>query len=114
MIHSSAVHQLTQGLGTENDSSGSHSSIVNVFETTRVPGCRFSSVGRSCRLMLGNRNIVMTVAFDRSVLNKSACWKVALADTPSASAFFFDSATMSGLYSMPTAVAPRLAAVMTV
>ena len=39
---------------------------------------------------------------------------VALAVTPASAAFFFDSSTMSGLYSMPAAVAPRLAAVITV
>ena len=47
-------------------------SIVNVFATMRVPGFRFRIDGRSCILMLGSRNIVMTVALLRSVLNKSA------------------------------------------
>ena len=57
----------------------------------------------------------MTVALLKSVLNRSACTKVALAVTPAFfCAFRFDRSTMSGLYSMPIAVAPRLAAVMTV
>ena len=38
----------------------------------------------------------------------------ALSLTPSLAALRFDSSTMSGLYSMPSALAPRLAAVITV
>ena len=56
----------------------------------------------------------MTVAFEKSVSKRSAFTNAALAVTFSLAAFFFDSSTMSGLYSMPIAVAPRLAAVITV
>jgi hypothetical protein len=70
--------------------------------------------GRSCMLMLGRRNIVITVALLKSVLNRSACTKVALSATPAFCAAAFDRFTISGLYSTPIAVAPRFAAVMTV
>ena len=38
--------------------------------------------GRSLRLMLGSRNIVITVALEKSVANRSACVKVASSLTP--------------------------------
>jgi len=85
-----------------------------VFETTRVPGFRPRIVGRSLRLMSVRRNIVITVARDRSVLKRSDCSNFARCETPACSAFRRDSSTMSGLYSMPRARAPRLAAAMTV
>ena len=65
-------------------------------------------------LICGSRNIVITVAWLRSVSNRSAFMKVALSETPAFSALAFDNSTMSGLYSMPIALAPRFAAVMTV
>ena len=69
----------------------------------RVPGFRSRIFGRSFMLMSGSRNIVMTVAFEKSVSKRSAFMNVALSVTPSLAAFFFDSSTMSGLYSMPIA-----------
>ena len=87
---------------------------MNVFDTTRVPGLRSRIFGRSFMLMEGSRNIVMTSAFEKSVSNRSAFTNVARSLTPASAAFFFDSSTMSGLYSMPMARAPRLAAVITV
>ena len=71
-IHRSAVHQLEQLSVTDCVSSASQSSIVNVFATMRVPGFRLRIDGRSCMLMLGSRNIVMTVALLKSVLKRSA------------------------------------------
>ena len=79
----------------------------------RVPGFMSRIFGRSLRLMSGSRNSVTTVACEKSVSNKSAFMKVALV-TPSLAAFFFESSTMSGLYSMPVDLAPRLVAVITV
>ena len=58
--------------------------------------------------------MVTTVALEKSVSNRSAFMNVALSVTPSFSALRCDSATMSGLYSMPSALMPRLAAVITV
>ena len=88
--------------------------MVNVFDTTRVPGFRSRIFGRSFMLIDGSRNIVMTVAFERSVSKRSALTKFALSDTPADAALRFDNSTISGLYSMPIARVPRLAAVMTV
>ncbi len=45
----------------------------------------------------------MTVAFEKSLSKMSAFMNVAFAETPAASALRFDSSTMSGLYSMPSA-----------
>ena len=56
----------------------------------------------------------MTVALLKSLWKMSPCTKLALPVTPASAALRRDSATMSGLYSMPIAVTPRLAAVMTV
>ena len=56
----------------------------------------------------------MTSAFDRSVSKRSAFTNVARSVTAAAFALRFDSSTMSGLYSMPIARAPRFAAVITV
>ena len=58
--------------------------------------------------------MVRTVACEKSVLNRSAFTKVALSVTPSLAALAFESSTIFGLYSTPSALAPRLAAVMTV
>ena len=80
----------------------------------RVPGLRSRIFGRSFKLMSGSRNIVITVACEKSLSKRSALVNVALPLTPSFAALRCDSATMSGLYSMPSARAPRLAAVMTV
>src|SRR5688572_1180470 len=95
-------------------SSASQSSIVNVFVTMRVPGAMSRICGRRRMLMLGSRNIVTTFAFEKSLANRSACSNVASLVTPASSALRFESATMSGLYSMPSARAPRFAASMTV
>ena len=84
------------------------------FETTRVPGRMSRILGRSLRLMLGSRNIVTTVALEKSVANRSACMNDASSVTPASFAFRRDSSTMSGLYSTPIARVPRFAAVMTV
>ena len=84
------------------------------LETTRVPGFMARILGRRRRLISGSRNRVRTLASEKSVLNRSALTNVALPATPAFSAFRRDSSTMSGLYSMPSALAPRLAAVMTV
>jgi hypothetical protein len=62
--------------------------MVNVFDTTRVPGFMSSIFGRSCMLIDGSRNIVITVASEKSVWNRSAFAKVALLPTPSDAAFF--------------------------
>src|SRR5882672_2297055 len=94
--------------------SGSHSPILNVLDTMRVPGLSVSSVGRSLRLRSVSRNIVITVALVRSVLKMSASTKSALPPTPAFSALRLESATMSGLYSTPSVRAPRFAAVITV
>ena len=56
----------------------------------------------------------MTVASEKSVSNRSALRKVVREATPAASALRFESSTISGLYSMPTARAPSFAALMTV
>ena len=112
-IHMSAVHQ------AEHDSSvcclsASQSPIVNVFDTTRVPGGMSRICGRNFRFRLGSRNIVSTVALLKSLVNTSAVAKLARSFIPASAAFRFDRATISGLYSRPSAVAPRRAAAMTV
>ncbi len=56
----------------------------------------------------------MTVAFERSTSNRSPSTNVALSATPASRARLRASATISGLNSTPMAVAPRLAAVITV
>ncbi len=58
--------------------------------------------------------IVSTVAREKSVLKRSARMKVALSATPASAALRCERATISGLYSIPSARAPRFAAVMTV
>ncbi len=113
-IQRSAVHQLEQSPPTVAVSSGVHSSIVNVFDTMRVPGLRSRIFGRSLRLICGSRNIVITVACEKSLSKRSAFAKVALSPAPAATALRRESSTISGLYSMPSARAPRLAAVITV
>ena len=101
-IQNSAVHQLLeQPSVTVAVSSACQSSMVNVLETMRVPGFRSRIFGRSFRLIDGSRNIVITLAFDRSVSKRSAFSNVARSATPAALALFCDSVTMSGLYSMP-------------
>ncbi|MNC87131.1 hypothetical protein D3C83_28320 [compost metagenome] len=65
-------------------------------------------------MFFGSRNMVITLALDRSVSNRSAFMKAARAATPAFSAFCFESATMSGSYSTPRARAPRFAAAITV
>ena len=80
----------------------------------RVPGFKSRIFGRSFRLIDGSRNIVITSAFARSVSNRSAFTNVARSLTPASFALRTDRSTMSGLYSMPIARAPRFAAVITV
>jgi hypothetical protein len=61
-----------------------------------------------------SRNIVMTVALEKSLSKISAFMNWVLSETPSFAALRLEYSTMSGLYSMPRARAPRLAAAMTV
>ena len=49
-----------------------------MFDTMRVPGFMSRIFGRSRRLMSGSRNIVITVAFEKSVSNRSAFMNVGL------------------------------------
>ena len=65
-------------------SSACQSSIVKVFDTTRVPGFISRILGRSRRLIEGSRNIVTTCAFEKSVSKRSAFTNVALSVTPAA------------------------------
>ncbi len=113
-IQKSAVHHEPSQLSTACFTSGCQSPIEKVLDAMRVPGLSPRSFGRSFRLMSGSRNMVMTVAFERSVSKRSACTNSARSVTPAASAFRLESATISGLYSMPSACAPRFAAVITV
>src|SRR5579859_4154246 len=117
MIHRSAVHHDSAQPSFAPRcavSSAFHSPMVKLFETTRVPGLSARSFGRSFRLMSGSRNMVMTVALERSVSKRSAFMNAALSPTPACMALRLESSTMSGLYSIPTARAPRFAAVITV
>ena len=107
------MHQLLQP-STLAVSSGFQSSMSKEFATMRVPGLRSRIFGRSFMLILGSKNIVITVAWEKSLSNRSAFMNVALSVTPSLAALRFDSSTISGLYSMPSALAPRFAAVITV
>src|ERR1043166_2812890 len=77
--------------------------MVNVFETMRVPGFRSRILGRSLRLISGSRNMVITVALEKSLSYKSALVNVALSVTPAEAALRLDSSTISGLYSIPRA-----------
>jgi hypothetical protein len=88
--------------------------MVKLFDTTRVPGFRSRILGRSFKLMSGRRNMVITCACEKSLWKRSAFANVALPLTPSFSALRLESSTISGLYSMPCARAPRFAAVITV
>jgi hypothetical protein len=108
------VQKLSQSGARGTDSSGFHSPMSKVLETTRVPGFIASSIGRSLRFSCGNRNSDTTVALEKSDSKMSPRTNVARPATPSRSALRFASATRSGLYSMPCARAPRLAATMTV
>src|SRR5437879_2715188 len=110
-IQSRAVHQLRQFSVTEVVSSAFQSPIVNVFETMRVPAFKSRILGRSFRLMSGNRNIVMTLAWEKSLSNRSAFAKLARLAMFSLAALRLDSSTISGLNSIPSARAPRFAAV---
>src|SRR5438552_18328208 len=78
-IQSNAVHQLRQFSVTELVSSAFQSPIVNVFETIRVPGLRSRILGLSFKLMSGSRNMVMTLACEKSLSNRSAFAKLARA-----------------------------------
>src|SRR5882672_698417 len=95
-------------------SSASQSSIVNECDTTRVPGLIDRSWARSFMLSAGSRYSVITVAWLKSVWKMSARRKLARSDTPAFCALSCPSFTMSGLYSMPSAFAPRLAAAITI
>ena len=107
-------HEPSQPASTVCLSSGCHSPMVKVFETTRVPGFRPRIFGRSFRLMPGSRNMVITVALEKSVSKRSAFMNCARSVTPAARAFALESSTIFGLYSMPSARVPRFAAVITV
>ena len=70
--------------------SGPASNLPCRRSSTRC-ACRASnrgSSGRSFKLMLGSRNMVMTCAWEKSLSNKSAFMKLALSLTPSLAAFF--------------------------
>jgi hypothetical protein len=95
-------------------SSASQSPMVKLLETTRVPGLSPRMRGLNFRLISGSRNIVITVARERSAPNRSALTNCARSATPASRALRCDSSTMSGSYSMPRARTPRRAAVMTV
>jgi hypothetical protein len=69
--------------------------------------------GSSTLRFSGSRKSASTVACEKSAWYMSPWTNVALSATPAAAAFFFDSSTRSGLYSTPTARAPRFAAAMT-
>ncbi len=58
--------------------------------------------------------MVITVAFEKSLSNRSAFTKFTLSPRPSFCALRLERSTISGLYSMPIARTPRFAAVMTV
>jgi len=85
-IHRYAVHYVVQSSLTVTVSSAARSPIVTEFDTMRVPGFMSRIFGRSLRLMFGSRNIVMTVAFEKSLSNRSAFSKVAFPLTPAAAA----------------------------
>ena len=95
-------------------SSASQSSMVKECDTTRVPGRIERMLGRSFMLSAGSRYSVMTVAWLKSVWKMSAFRKLALSATPAFCALSCATLTMSGLYSMPSALAPRLAAAITI
>ena len=64
-------------------------------------------------MLLGSRNRASTEASEKSLANMSPWTNLALSATPAASALRIDNSTISGLYSMPSARAPRLAAPIT-
>ena len=64
-----AVHQLVHS-GILSLWSGCQPSIVNEFDTTRVPGVMARIAGRSFMLIWGSRNMVITCAFEKSVSNR--------------------------------------------
>src|SRR6185503_949305 len=100
-IHRSAVQYVVQFSFTVSLWSALHAHIEKDFDTTRVPGFRLRIFGRSLGLMSGSRNIVRTVALERSVSKRSAFMNVAFSGTPASWALRFDSSTMFGLYSIP-------------
>ena len=85
----------------------------NVLDTMRDPGASAKNFDRSCSMLLGSRKRAITVAFEMSATNMSPWTNLALSATPAVLASRSDSATMSGLNSTPSALAPRLAAAMT-
>ncbi len=88
--------------------------MSNVFDTSRVPGGSCRSAGRSFRFSDGSRNIVITVACERSLSKMSPLTNEARDATPAASAAALETSTRPGSNSMPSARAPLPAAAMTV
>ena len=89
--------------------------IVNVFETIRLPGFSARNLTRSFIMFCGSRNSAMTEASEMSAAYMSPWtnWAFPRHADAGSSARRLESATMSGLYSTPSARAPRLAAAMT-
>jgi len=65
--------------------------MVKEFETIRLPGLRFKIFGRSLRLISGKRNIVITVAWEKSLSNRSAFGKTGFVGHSLLGALRFDS-----------------------
>ena len=104
-IHSSAVHQLTQSPEIVSVWSACQSSIVNVLDTMRVPGFMLRILSAQLHVDrrqqeqrddVGLREVGLE---DVGLDERGAC-----RSTPASAALLLrDSATMSGLYSMPIA-----------
>jgi len=88
-------------------SSASQSPMLNWCEVTRVPGFMARMVGRRRMFSSGSRYMVTTVALLKSSLKMSPWMIFTRSAAPSACTKHCASFAMSGLYSMPTAVAPN-------
>ena len=86
--------------------SGIHDSIRKVLETTLVPGFIFKIVGINRIFRLSPKNKVRTVACEKSSTKISRCLKLSKFCTLARCALRIESATRSGLYSMPYARTP--------
>jgi hypothetical protein len=104
---------MSHASSTATLASGGQSAMRKVFDTMREPGASARNFGRSCSRLLGSRNSAITVAREMSAWYMSPRSNVARPVTPASSALRRDSSTMSGLYSTPSARAPRLAAPIT-
>ena len=114
-IHKSASHQLSHcdAGGNVTRASGSQPSMPNVLATMREPGARLKNFGASRFMFTGSRKSAITVALEMSYWYMSASTNCALSPTPASRASLRESATMSGLYSTPSACAPSFAAAIT-